>query len=77
MICSTDNERQMHAIIEHMDEQIHNEFDRHPRIEGQTSTGWVVLDYADIIVHLFGKVQRDYYQLERLWSEATPVLVVQ
>lgn len=77
VICSVDNERQMKAIVDHVDEHIHREFDRHPRIEGLSGTGWVVLDYADVIVHVFSVAQREFYQLERLWNHATPVLVVQ
>jgi ribosome-associated protein len=37
----------------------------------------VLLDYNDIVVHVFNTVQRDYYRLERIWSEASPVVVVQ
>jgi ribosome-associated protein len=77
VICSADNERQLQALTEHIDEVLHREFHIHPRQEGAASTGWVVLDYYDIVIHLFGKEQRAYYQLERLWSKATPILVVQ
>ncbi len=77
IICSGDNERQLKAIVEHIDESIHTDFDIHPRIEGSAATGWIVLDYNFLIVHVFGAEQREYYQLERLWSKATPVVVVQ
>lgn len=77
VLCSADNDRQVKAIVDHIDERIHREFDHHPRIEGEIPSGWVILDYASVIVHVFRKDQREYYQLERLWSKATPVIVVQ
>lgn len=76
-LCSADNERQLKAIVEHIDEQVEKEFQKDPRIEGTATTGWVVMDYDDVVVHVMSKAQREYYQLERLWSNATPVLVVQ
>jgi ribosome-associated protein len=77
VICSADNERQIKAIVEHIDAKIHQEFGLNPRIEGTSETGWIVLDYADIVVHVFSPAQRDYYRLERLWSKVPPVVVVQ
>ncbi len=77
IICTADNDRQMRAIIDHIDEKISIEHGLNPRIEGSTDTGWVVLDYRDIVVHIFSQSQREYYRLERLWSKAMPVVVVQ
>lgn len=77
MICSGDNERQLRAIVDHIDEQVQKQFDMNPRIEGSSETGWIVIDYADVVVHVFSSTQRDYYRLERLWSKVPPVVVVQ
>lgn len=77
VICSTDNERQMRAVFEHIDEVVQREFTVSPRIEGAASTGWIVLDYNDVVIHIFSAAQREYYQIERLWSKAAPVIVVQ
>jgi ribosome-associated protein len=77
VICSTDNERQMRAVFEHIDEVVQREFQASPRIEGAASTGWIVLDYNDVVIHIFSDAQREYYQIERLWSKASPVIVVQ
>lgn len=76
-ICSADNERQLRAIVEYVDEEVKREFDLEPRIEGVPNSGWVVLDYYDVVVHVLNAVERDYYRLEHLWSNATPVVVVQ
>jgi ribosome-associated protein len=77
VICSGDNDRQLKAIVENIDAQVQKEFGLNPRHEGTPDTGWIVLDYADIVVHVFNQTQRDYYRLERLWSKAPPVVVVQ
>lgn len=77
VICSADNERQIKAIVEHIDAKVHQEFGLEPRTEGSPETGWIVLDYGDIVAHIFSPVQRDYYRLERLWSKLPPVVVVQ
>lgn len=77
VICSAGNERQLQAIVEHIDETVQKEFKCDPRVEGAAGTGWVVMDYGDIIIHVFDPDQREYYRLERLWSKASPVVVVQ
>lgn len=77
VICSGENDRQLRAIIEHIDDKVHQEFGLNPRREGSAETGWIVLDYSDVVVHVFSPTQRDYYRLERLWSKVPPVVVVQ
>lgn len=77
VICSADNDRQLKAILEHIDEKVKAAYGLDPRIEGLTESGWVLLDYGDIVVHVFNAAQRDYYRLDRLWSKAPPVVVVQ
>jgi len=77
VICSADNERQIKALIDALDERILAELGREARVEGTSDTGWVLLDYNDVVVHIFSIALRDYYRIERLWSKATPVVVVQ
>lgn len=77
IICSGDSERQLRTIAEYIDDMVHREFERNPRIEGEASTGWIVLDYGDLVIHVFSPDQRDYYRLEQLWGKASPVVVVQ
>lgn len=77
VICSGDNERQLKAIVDNIDEKIGHEFGLNPRIEGSRETGWIVMDYADVVVHIFSAGQREYYRLERLWSKTPPLVVVQ
>lgn len=77
VICSGESDRQLKAILEAISEGISRELDRDARVEGAPATGWVLLDYGDVVVHIFSVALRDYYRLERLWSKATPVVVVQ
>ncbi len=77
VICTGESERQLKAIVDAIDEAIGREFDRNARIEGTPDTGWVLVDYGDVVVHVFSVALRDYYRIERLWSKATPVVVVQ
>ena len=77
VICSGESDRQLKAILAAIDEGIGKEFQREARIEGTPDTGWILLDYGDVVVHIFSVALRDYYRIERLWSKATPVVVVQ
>ena len=47
------------------------------RVEGQAGEGWLVLDYGDVVVHLFSPDMREYYDLEELWSDGKVLLRVQ
>ena len=77
VLCTGESDRQLKAIVDSIDETIGREFGRDARIEGTPDTGWVLLDYGDVVVHIFSVALRDFYRLERLWSKATPVVVVQ
>jgi ribosome-associated protein len=77
VICSGESDRQLKAILEVIDDPTSRELEREARVEGTPDTGWVLLDYGDVVVHIFSVALRDYYRLERLWSKATPVVVVQ
>lgn len=61
---------QVKAIAENLEEKLKKEYEIIPqRTEGVQGGRWVVLDYADVIVHLFGDEERDFYRLERLWED--------
>ena len=77
VICSGESERQVKAIVDEITEKIKEEGIRPLHIEGDTSSGWVLVDYGGIIVHVFAPVMRGYYQLEKLWSKATVVVRMQ
>lgn len=73
VICSGDSERQVRAIADHI-ESICAEKQVLPlSIEGLRTSQWVLLDYGDVIAHIFRSDIRDHYGLEKLWHDATRV----
>ena len=67
VICSADTDIQVKAIAD----SIRKNTDHKPiRIEGYTQLNWVLLDYIDVIAHIFRTTERNYYNLERLWADA-------
>jgi ribosome-associated protein len=76
VLCSASNERQLGTIAEEIERQLVQRLARSPlHREGKPDTGWMVLDYGEMVVHAFTQEQRDYYDLERLWRDA-PLLPV-
>ncbi|MCZ7538833.1 MAG: ribosome silencing factor [Anaerolineae bacterium] len=75
IIVSAMSDRQLKAIIEHVTTEIKKQHSVLPwHVEGNPSNGWVLVDYADVVVHGFLPERRAYYDLEGLWREA-PVVV--
>lgn len=71
VICSASNERLLSAVVDEVGQRLKTDLSRMPRRrEGTRETGWMLLDYGDVVVHLFSDEQRAYYDLERLWSDA-------
>jgi ribosome-associated protein len=77
VICSGNNSRQIAAIADAIDEQLDQQGARVLHREGTAETGWLLLDFGDVIVHIFGPKEREYYRLERLWNEAKTVVYLQ
>jgi ribosome-associated protein len=76
VICSGRSERQTKAIHDAIYEGLKSERRRLPeRIEGLPGARWILMDYLDVVVHVFVPDTREYYRLEQLWGEA-PVLAV-
>jgi ribosome-associated protein len=77
VICSGNSERQVKAIARDIEEELDKQ-DIGPRHrEGLDQGQWVLLDYGEVIVHVFTTAEREYYRLEKLWAGAQTVLVVQ
>jgi ribosome-associated protein len=74
VICSGDSDRQIEAIHRAIAEALKEEGDVHYHSEGTAASGWMLLDLGNIVVHIFSPLERDFYQLESLWS-AAPVIV--
>src|SRR5581483_5702439 len=78
VVCSGSSERQITAIVDAIIDSLRTTWHLRPlRQEGTPASGWVLLDYGDVVVHVFAPAERDYYQLEELWSHALPVVRVQ
>jgi ribosome-associated protein len=73
MICSAASERQIKTVIEAVEEAGRGLGVRPLRREGEDGAGWWLLDYVDVVVHVFGEEERAYYDLERLWRDAPRV----
>lgn len=68
-LASVNNERQIKAVLDAIEERLRDQ-DRKPlRREGTPESGWVLLDYGDLVVHVFLEEQRGLYALERLWAD--------
>jgi len=67
MVCHGNSEAQVKAIVDNIRKGTENK-PRH--LEGYENQNWILLDYFDVVVHVFKKDERDYYELERLWADA-------
>ena len=73
VLCTASSSRQVKTVIEAVEDEIRALGARPVRREGEAGAGWWLLDYVDVVVHVFGVEEREYYDLERLWRDA-PVL---
>jgi ribosome-associated protein len=73
IICHGQSERQVKAIADNVMDQLRDEKLRPLSVEGYRLAEWILIDYADFVVHVFSESRREFYGLERLWSDA-PVI---
>lgn len=74
LLCSGSNDRQVHAIVDEIEDRLRDEAGAKPvRREGQREGRWVLLDYIDFIVHVQHEEERSFYALERLWKDCPTV----
>jgi ribosome-associated protein len=78
LLCDADNERQLKAMAASVAEDAKKKAEvRKLAIEGDPVDGWVLVDFGNLVVHLFSEEQRSYYKLEELWSMGHTVLRIQ
>jgi len=77
VICSGDSERQIQAIYDEVGHTLKKEGILPHHREGTVNSGWLLLDFGNVIVHIFAPLEREYYQLDKLWSRATPIIRIQ
>jgi ribosome-associated protein len=69
LLCSAKNDRQARAVVDEIEERLREIGARPVRREGEREARWVLLDYADIVVHVQHEEERQFYALERLWRD--------
>lgn len=74
IICNGTSERMLTSLANAVHDVVKKEAGLSPRIEGKKNGGWLVLDLGDVVVHFFSPDQREYYDLEGLWSEGKTLL---
>lgn len=77
VICTGANSRQIQAVGDAVEEKLSELHVGMRGFEGEAKTGWMLLDCGDVIVHIFGPMEREFYRLERLWSNAPTVVYLQ
>ena len=71
VICTGESDLQIKAIVDGVREDVRAAIGERPwRTEGYIARQWVLIDYVDVVVHVFDRQRRDYYNLERLWGDA-------
>ncbi len=76
VIASADSARQVRAIAERVEERLAQGNVRTQHREGAGEARWILLDYQDVVIHIFDDLTRQFYDLERLWGDAPKRIVV-
>lgn len=77
VIANGTSDRMLNALADSVEEQVKQQFGLNARQEGQPREGWVLVDFGDVIVHLFSPEQREYYHLEQLWDKGKVLVRLQ
>ncbi len=76
MIFNGNSDRQLKALIDYVRVGVKEKFDMIPfSVEGTAESGWVLMDYSEVVVHMFLEDRRTFYDLEGLWSAESTVMV--
>lgn len=76
VICTGNSDRQIRALTDYVREEVKKETRKVPiSAEGTPQSGWVLMDYGDVVVHIFTKEQREFYDIESLWGKVAQVLL--
>ena len=71
IICSGNSDKQLDAISDSIDAEVYKKLQENPwHTEGKNNKEWMLLDYIDVVAHVFRKDRREFYALERLWGDA-------
>jgi len=71
VVCSASSDKQVDAIADSIDAEVSKALKENPwHVEGKNNKEWMLLDYIDVVAHVFRKDRREFYSLERLWGDA-------
>ena len=71
IICSGGSDKQLDAIAQSIDEEVYKAVKENPwHVEGKNNKEWMLLDYFDVVAHVFRKDKREFFSLEKLWGDA-------
>lgn len=73
IIANGTNQNQLQAMLDAVDEALYKEGKKAKQVEGNQQSTWILMDYEDIIVHLFSKEDRLFYDLERIWRDGKEI----
>lgn len=73
VVATGNSTTQVKAFADEIDEKMSAQGIEPRRVEGYSSANWILLDYSDVIVHIFAKESREFYALERLWNDAPEI----
>jgi len=77
VLCSGTSDRMLDALADATLESVRSSHRKKGRKQGEAREGWIVVDYGDVVVHLFSPDQREHYNLEELWEDGKVLLRVQ
>lgn len=77
VICAGDSPRQINAIADAVEKDLKSGGAGPVHREGSSDSGWALLDYGDVIIHIFGEEEREFYNLDGFWRNAKTVLNIQ
>ncbi|WP_099332077.1 ribosome silencing factor [Actinomyces minihominis] len=75
VIVTADNPRHLRGVRSAVQDEVHAALGRSPRVEGDENSDWLLLDYGDVVVHIFLPEARDYYALDSLWGRSPRVFL--
>lgn len=73
VFASGETERQVRAIASFIEKELSSRFHSIPQVEGQAASKWILLDFGDVIAHVFKTDVRQYYALEKMWADAPQI----
>ena len=73
VIASGSNTNQIQAMVDNVEEEMFKAGFDDPKVEGYNTASWILLDYKDVIVHVFSEDDREFYNIERIWRDGKEV----